>query len=98
MLFRSGAKIRVGTVTYEGVEVGAAFVRPSPARPDRYVAVVLSPSAEGTLRAFSLPDLLPDFVVYDTKVAGARGQLVLGSASLRAAGFFEPDWSLPKGF
>ena len=57
--------------------------------------VIRAGAEEGTLRALSLPDLLPDFVVYDEKVAPARGQLVLGSASLRAAGFFGLDWSLP---
>lgn len=90
-----GQAIVVGSRRFEGREAGAAFVRPNPAAPDRYVAVVLSPTPEGTLRALSLPDLLPDFVVYDEKVAPARGQLVLGSASLRAAGFFGLDWSLP---
>lgn len=93
-----GAKIGVGSTWYEGRELGAAFVRPNPVRPDRYVAVVFGATPEGTLRALSLPDLLPDFVVYDAAVGQARGQLVLGSAQVRAAGFFGIDWSLPKTF
>ena len=93
-----GTKIRVGTQSYEGSELGAAFVRPNPARPDRYVALVVSPSPGGTLRALSLPDFLPDFAVYDTKVGPARGQLVLGHGALRASGFFGADWALPTGF
>lgn len=93
-----GSRIRVGASTYEGSELGAAFVRPNPARPDRYVAVVLAPTPEGMLRALSLPDFLPDFVVYDATVGAARGQLVLGSGRLRTAGFFASDWSLPKGY
>lgn len=93
-----GSKIIVGTRSYEGAEVGGAFLVPNPVRRDRYVAVVLSPTPEGTLRALSLPDFLPDFVVYDAGVARARGQLVLGAGKLRAAGFFERDWSLPATF
>lgn len=90
-----GERVRLGAKTYEGAELGAAYVYPNPARPDRYVAVVFGATPLGTLRALSLPDLLPDFVVYDAGVAPARGQLVLGGATLRAAGFFQQDWSLP---
>jgi hypothetical protein len=42
-----------------------------------------------------LPDLIPDFVVWDEQVAPSRGQILLGPGMLRAAGFFENDWSLP---
>jgi len=97
-LREEGGKIVVGAKVYEGREVGAAYVFPNPARHDRYIAVIQSPTPEGTLRALSLPDFLPDFVVYDEGVAKARGQLVLGAAQLRAAGFFQSDWSLPASF
>ena len=78
-----------------GREVGAAFIHPNPARPDRYVVVVAGADMPGTLRSLSLPDLLPDFVVWDAAVAPARGQLLLGGGTLRAAGLFRNDWSLP---
>jgi hypothetical protein len=39
--------------------------------------------------------MLPDFVVFDEDVAPAHGLLVLGTATLRAGGFFGGDWSLP---
>ena len=52
-------------------------------------------SALGTWRSLSLPDLLPDFVVYDSAVAPARGQIILGAGSVRAAGFFTRDWGMP---
>ncbi len=83
------------TQSYGGREVGAAFVMPNPRRPDRYVAVVAGTNALGTVRALSLPDLVPDFVVYDERVAPARGQQVLGRGSVLAAGFFKTDWTLP---
>jgi hypothetical protein len=44
----------------------------------------------------SLPDLLPDFVVWDEAVAPSRGQVLLGTGSLRAGGVFTKDWSLPS--
>jgi len=81
-----------------GKQLGAAFVRPNPRRPDRYVAVVEGVDALGTWRALSLPDILPDFVVYDENVAPARGQMLLSAGAARAAGFFENDWSLPASF
>lgn len=80
---------------FGGTEAGAAFIRPNPRRPDRYVVVVEGVTALGTWRSMSLPDLLPDFVVYDERVAPARGQMLLGPGSVLAAGFFDDDWSFP---
>ena len=76
-------------------QLGAAFIRPNPRRPDRYVVVVEGVGPLGTWRSLSLPDMLPDFVVYDDGVTPARNGLILGGASLRAGGFFGPDWALP---
>jgi hypothetical protein len=87
--------VLLGTERFTGREVGGAFVYPNPLRPDRYVVFVAGAAPEGTLRARSLPDLLPDFVVWDEAVAPARGQLLLGAASLRAGGLFTNDWAIP---
>jgi predicted esterase len=78
-------------------QLGVAFIRPNPARPDRYVVVVEGVGPLGTLRSMSLPDLLPDYVVYDERVASARGQLVLGSAQVRLGGAFGKEWELKDG-
>ncbi len=86
----------VGSERFTGRELGAAFIRPNPLRPDRYVAVLAGADVPGTLRALSLPDLLPDFIVWDEAIAPARGQILLGAGSARAAGFFGLDWSLPQ--
>jgi poly(3-hydroxybutyrate) depolymerase len=91
----SGA-VTLGKERLTGRELGGAFIHPNPARPDRYVVVVAGADVTGTLRALSLPDLVPDFVVWDETLAPARGQIVLGAGALRAAGFFENDWSLPS--
>ena len=90
-----GDAVLVGKQRIQGKELGAAFIRPNPKRADRYVVVVEGLDAPGTWRALSLPDLLPDFVVWDSAVAPARGQMILSAAMVRAAGFFESDWSLP---
>lgn len=89
--------VTLGRERFSGREVGGAFVHPNPLRPDRYLVVVAGADGAGTLRALSLPDLLPDFVVWDEAVAPARGQVILGAASLRAGGFFSNDWALPPG-
>jgi predicted esterase len=90
-----GDAVVVGSQRYTGRELGAAFIRPNPERPDRYVVVVEGTSALGTWRSLSLPDLIPDFVVYDASIAPSRGQMILGSGSVQAAGFFTNSWELP---
>lgn len=90
--------VTLGKERFVGRELGGAFIHPNPLRPDRYVVVVAGADMPGTLRALSLPDLLPDFVVWDEGVAPARGQIMLGAGTLRAGGVFENDWSLPAAF
>lgn len=88
-------QVTIGRERLTGRELGAAFIRPNPLRPDRYVVVVAGADVAGTLRAASLPDLLPDFVVWDEAVAPSRGQVLLGTGSLRAGGLFTKEWALP---
>ncbi len=90
-----GARGSQGAERIVGRELGGAFIHPNPTRPDRYIVVVAGSNTPGMLRALSLPDLLPDFVVWDDGLAPARGQLLLGSGTFRAAGLFKNDWSLP---
>jgi predicted esterase len=87
--------VTVGQQRFTGHELGAAFVRPNPLRPDRYVVVMAGADVPGTLRAMSLPDLLPDFAVWDEGLAPSRGQVLLGAGSLRAGGLFTKEWALP---
>jgi hypothetical protein len=91
----SGVSVRGRDGRFAGADKGVAYIYPNPRRRDRYVAVISGASPWATYRALSLPELLPDFAVYDERVAPARGQMVLGSARLAAAGFFRDDWSLP---
>ena len=88
--------VTVGDAKMTGRELGAAFIRPNPMRSDRYVVVVAGADVPGTLRSLSLPDLVPDFVVWDEALGPSRGQILVGAGSLRAGGMFGKDWSLPK--
>jgi poly(3-hydroxybutyrate) depolymerase len=90
-----GDAVVLGTQRFTGRQLGTAFIRPNPKRPDRYVVVIEGTDALGTWRSLSLPDLLPDFVVYDEQVAPSRGQMLLSAGALRAGGFFQNDWSVP---
>jgi len=75
-------------------QLGVAFIRPNPRRPDRYVVVVEGVGPLGSWRSTSLPDMLPDWIVFDADTGPARGGLLLGGASVRAGGYFGSDWSL----
>lgn len=89
-------KLFLGDLEFEGGDVGCLYVEPHPLNPERYLLVLDAVSAQGYLLTNALPALLPDFIVYDTSVAPAAGQQVLGDARVLAGGFFDWDWSLPK--
>lgn len=88
-------KVLFAGKTFTGKELGAAFVRPHPRAPTRLLLVVEGASALGTLRGLSLPELLPDFVVWDESLAPARGQSLLSFGKVLAAGFFDARWAVP---
>ncbi len=82
--------ITVGARRFEGADTGVVFTAPDPDRPERTVLVISGRSPTAVLRSHSLPDLLPSYVVFDERVAGARGRVLLGpAASVLAAGFFD---------
>jgi predicted esterase len=87
----------VGSSHFDEPDVGAAFVYPDPERLDRLLGFVTGNGPEGLLRVLALPQLVPDFVVFDRGLDAAAGEPILGrSAFVRAAGFFQNDWSLPS--
>jgi hypothetical protein len=91
---RNGMRVG-GQVLGGDAELGAIFVYPNPQNPARYVVAVEAGDARGLYRAMSLPQQLPDFVVFDSKVASAAGQQILGDAQVLAAGYFDRVWVLP---
>ena len=91
-----GQSLVLGKQKYTGDRLGAIYVYPNPDQPTRIIGVVTAPSPEGLWQSTSLPMLLPDFVVFDARVAPASGQPILGrQGRVLAAGFFNADWSLP---
>ncbi|MCC6216576.1 MAG: hypothetical protein IT376_17070 [Polyangiaceae bacterium] len=91
----AGDHLAVGGARLDGPGTGAIFVQPNPRAPSRYLVVVTAVDAAGIWRAASLPTHLPDFLVYDDALGPAAGRHVLGSAGVRAGGFFLADWSAP---
>lgn len=94
---RIGDTIRVGEEHHRGPEVGTAFVAPNPLAPRRMVLVIAGLDPLGTWRSTSLPDILPDYVVYDVRIAPARDQWACGGTGCeyRTHGFFDMHWRLP---
>jgi TPP-dependent indolepyruvate ferredoxin oxidoreductase alpha subunit len=69
------------------VEVVGCLAVVSRAISARTLLVVAGTTPVATLHSRSLPDLIPEYVVYDPRVAPARGRVTLGSeASVLAAG------------
>ncbi len=94
-IHRTGRAIWLGKQKHVGQDLGAIFVYPNPEAPARYVVVITGVDVGGILRALSLPRLLPDFVIYDVNLRNAAAEQVLGSAQVRAAGYFSNTWALP---
>ena len=88
--------VHVGAEVHAGEQVGVAFVAPNPLNPDRAVLVLAGPHPLGTWRSIALPDILPDYVVFDERVAPARDQWACGGTGCvyRAQGFFDMHWRL----
>jgi hypothetical protein len=92
-------RIELADAHFDEPDVGAVFVYPDPERRERLLGVVTANGPEGLLRALSLPMLVPDFMVFDRGIDAASADPVLGPlAFVRAAGFFQSDWSLPANF
>jgi predicted esterase len=95
----NATNIQLGSSEFSETDVGIAFVYPDPNRRERLLGVVSANGPEGLWRVLALPGLLPDFVLFDHDVDAAAGEPILGpDASVRAAGFFQADGSLPGNF
>lgn len=94
-----GKTVRLGSSRIGGDDdLGFACIFPNPRTPTRYVALVEAVSVRGLLRSMDLPQAIPDFIVFDSRVSKAAGQQVLGEASALAAGYFDRHWSFPASF
>ncbi|MEZ4309269.1 MAG: prolyl oligopeptidase family serine peptidase [Polyangiaceae bacterium] len=77
---------------YEGEEVGVSFIYPHPRDPAEYVVIHAGTTFRGTLASRHLPQLAPDFLVYDRRITAMRGELLLDRRAVLAGGFFTDDW------
>jgi predicted esterase len=90
-------KISFGGREFSGDHLGAIFVYPNPDKPSRMIGVITAPTPGGLWQSLSLPQLLPDFVIFDARVAPAAGEPILGRRGhVLAAGFFNSNWSIPS--
>ena len=95
-IFEDGAALVAGSQRFDRPGTGAIFISPNPEATERYLLVVTGVDAAGIWRALSLPQLLPDFLVYDERLGAAAAEVVLGrDARVLAGGFFDWDWKLP---
>lgn len=88
--------IVAGQQRWEGDRLGATFVVENPEAPGWPVVVITGTGPIGIWRSRFLPELVPDFMIYDDGIASARGRVILGAqARVLAAGFFTPEGQLP---
>lgn len=93
-----GETIRVGRRRYGGVQTGAVFVAPNPDVSDQALLVIAGPNPLGTWRSRCLPDILPDYVIFDERIAPARDRWAIGGTGATAleTGLFTMDWAIPE--
>jgi len=86
-----------GGQRYEGAEVGISAIRPSPLDPNRYLVIHAGVGPEGTLSSRYLPELVPDYLVYDSRLRVVFGDRILGPRDVLAGGFYDARWRLAGG-
>jgi poly(3-hydroxybutyrate) depolymerase len=89
--FEPGAVVLRGK-RHEGADVGVSFICPHPRDPNEYVVVHAGTGFQGTLASRHLPQLAPDFLVYDRRITVMRGELLLDRRAVRDGGFWGDDW------
>ena len=77
---------------YEGEDVGVSFIHPHPRDPMEYVVIHAGTTLRGTLASRHLPQLAPDFLVYDKGILAMRGELLLDRRTVLGGGFFDETW------
>lgn len=77
---------------YEGDTVGISVIRPNPRDAAQYVVLHAGVGWRGTLAARHLPQLAPDWLVYDERLTTQRSELLLGGRPVLDGGFFSDEW------
>ena len=89
--FEPGALVFRGK-RHEGDDVGVSFIHPHPRDPKEYIVIHAGTTFRGTLASRHLPQLAPDFLVYDKGILTMRGELLLDRRTVRDGGFFDDAW------
>lgn len=79
-------------VRYEGADVGISTILPSPFDPGHALVLHAGVGAEGTLSARYLPELAPDWLIYDSRLRATWGDYVLGRRDVLAGGLYDGMW------
>lgn len=77
---------------YEGANVGVSLIYPHPKAPDEYIVLHAGVGYQGTLASRHLPQLVPDYLVYDARITVQRGETLLDKRVALDGGFFDQDW------
>ena len=89
-------QIRIGEKTYTGADLACVFLRPRPGSETATVGAISGSGITGMRLATRLPVFVSGVAFPDCMVFGSD-YLAKGSAGVRAAGFFGPDWSVTTG-
>ncbi|PKN57897.1 MAG: hypothetical protein CVU56_08700 [Deltaproteobacteria bacterium HGW-Deltaproteobacteria-14] len=77
---------------FEGDDVGISTAWPSPFDPDRTLVLHAGVGRAGTLSARYLPELAPDYLIYDSRLRTTWGDYLLGDRAVLAGGFYDGGW------
>jgi predicted esterase len=83
------------TFLHRGDGLSVVFAQRSPFASDQYLLVYSGTGPEGLWHTPDLPQLLPDYVIYDAAPWLFTGGRVLQGRQVLEAGFFDAHWRLP---
>lgn len=92
----SNNAIVAGKKRLQGIAPAAAFIYPNPLNPKRYVVVYTGVSAEALFYVNHLPQMLPDYIVFDGPKWAFKGGRILNGRQILDAGFFDGSWAMRK--
>ncbi|MBN2527920.1 MAG: prolyl oligopeptidase family serine peptidase [Deltaproteobacteria bacterium] len=87
--------IHMGKKTFNAKRTAASFIYPNPLNPKRYVVVHTGNSREAIFFTAHLPNMIPDYVIYDASDWGyTEGYVLSEDRQVLASGFFDKNWQL----
>lgn len=87
--------LEMGGERYTGEDVGVSLIWPSPFSDDQYLVLHAGRGFVGTLASRHLPEMAPDYLIYDARMMEQWGATLLDRRPVLAGGFFDEGWRLP---